>query len=248
MEPNFRSYLCNVNGSLASILLDLGLRGQAPIKTKPWLLWVWVYMRTPRPDGLSSGDEAPKLYEIEDAIELHLGREFGATFCGRITTESRRELYFYGETPEGLEQAVNRAMASFAGYKFDLGVKADPEWTQYLDVLFPGPVDMQRIQNGILLDVLTGEGDILSNPRRVRHWIYFPSAESRLLFAKAAVDAGFIIDSEGEVDGDRRFSVCVYRVQSIEQKGIDETTILLLHLAQGLHGDYDGWETQVITQ
>ena len=51
-----------------------------------------------------------------------------------------------------------------------------------------------------------------------------------------------------EVDGDRCFSICVYRVQSIEQNEIDETAIQLLHLAQGLDGDYDGWETPVTTQ
>lgn len=80
------------------------------------------------------------------------------------------------------------------------------------------------------------------------HWIYFRSSESRSLFSKAAVDAGFVVESEHEVDGDRRFSICVYRVQSIEQNEIDETAIQLLHLAQGVDGDYDGWETPVITQ
>jgi hypothetical protein len=229
-------------------MLDLGLLGEAPIETKPGLLWVWVYMQTPRPDGLSSSDEAPKLYEIEDAIELPLRRDSGATFCGRITTENRRELYFYGETTEGFEEAVVAAMANFAGYKFDVGVKDDPRWTHYLDVLYPGSEDLERIKNGDLLDVLTRKGDILSIPRQVMHWIYFRSSESRALFSKAAVDAGFVVESEHEVDGARRFSICVCRVQSIEQNEIDETAIQLLHLAQGLDGDYDGWETPVTTQ
>lgn len=229
-------------------MVDLGLRGQAPIEKKPWLLWVWVYMQTPRPDGLSRSDEAPKLYEIEDAVELQLGRDCGATFCGRITTENRRELYFYGETIKGLEEAVGAAMASFTGYKFDVGVKNDPRWTHYLDVLYPQSEDFERIKNGDLLDVLTRKGDIPSIPRKVMHWVYFPSSESRSRFSKAAGDAGFRVESEREVDGERRFSICVYRVQSIEQNEIDETAIQLLHLAEGLNGEYDGWETPVITQ
>jgi hypothetical protein len=229
-------------------MVDLGLLGQAPIQAKPWLLWVWVYMQMPRPDGLSSSDEAPRLYQIEDAVELQLRRGSGATFCGRITTENRRELYFYGETTEGFEEAACVAMANFAGYKFDVGVKDDPAWTQYFDVLYPGCEDLERIKNGDLLDVLTRKGDNLFIPRKVIHWVYFPSSESRSRFSKAAIDAGFRVESEREVDGDRRFSICVYRVQSIQQNEIDETAIQLLHLAQDLDGDYDGWETPVTTQ
>lgn len=248
MGPDFRSYICNVNDSLASIMVDLGLRSKAPIESKPWLLWVWVYMRAPRPDGLSSSDEAPKLYEIEDALELKLGRDVGAVFCGRITTESRRELYFHGEKTDSFERAVGTAMAGFEGYKFELGVKDDPGWTQYLNVLYPGPEDLERIKNGDLLDVLTREGDNHAIPRQVMHWIYFPTSESSSLFSMAAVDAGFVVESEYELEErDRRFCVRVYRVQAVEQKEIDETTIQLLHLAQGLDGDYDGWETQVTT-
>lgn len=230
-------------------MVDLGLRGLAPIDAKPWLSWVWVYMQVPRPDGLSSSDEAPKLYEIEDAIELKLGRDAGAVFCGRITTESRRELYFYGETADGFQQAVGIAMAAFKEYKFDLGLKDDPGWTQYLNVLYRGPEDLERIKKGDLLDVLTRKGDVLTIPRQVMHWIYFPTSASSSLFSKAAADAGFVVESEYELeDSDRRFCVRVSRVQSIEQTEIDETTIQLLHLAQGLDGDYDGWETPVTTQ
>ena len=177
-------------------MVDLGLISQAPLEAKPWLLWMWVYMQTPRPDGLSSSDEAPKLYEIEDAVELQLRRGSGATFCGRITTENRRELYFYGETTEGFEETIGAAMASFAGYKFDVGVKDDPKWTHYLNVLYPGSEDLERIKNGDLLDVLTRKGDSLSIPRKVMHWVYLPSSESRSRFSKAAVDAGFRVESE----------------------------------------------------
>jgi hypothetical protein len=230
-------------------MVDLGFRGLAPIESKPWLLWVWVYMQTPRSDGLSSSAEAPKLYEIEDALELQLGRSVGAEFAGRITTENRRELYFYGETTEGFHEAVRAAMAGFEGYKYVLGVKDDPGWTQYLNVLYPGSEDLERIKNGDLLDVLTRKGDILTIPRQVMHWIYFPTSESRSLFGKAAGNAGFVVESEYELEErDGRFCVQVSRVQSIEQHEIDETTIQLLHLARGLDGDYDGWETPVTTQ
>ena len=70
MTDNWTPDLCKVNDKLASILVNLGLRDSVPITSKPWLLWVWVYFQSPRPDGLSDSEEAPILYEIEDALTL----------------------------------------------------------------------------------------------------------------------------------------------------------------------------------
>jgi regulator of RNase E activity RraB len=239
--------MCRINDAVASVMVDLGLRDQAPVGMKPWLLWIWIQMLSPRPDGLSSSAEAPRLYEVEDALELRLGQSVGAVFCGRITIEDRREFYFYGDGSGRFEPEVRETMEKFPEYKFDFGVKNDPAWSQYREVLYPGPYDLERIKNGDLLAVLTAKGDNHSIPRRVMHWAYFLSSEDRSLFAKAAVDSGYNVDSEYEVEGDRRFATSVYRVQSIEQNNIDETTIELFHLAENLNGSYDGWETQVTT-
>jgi hypothetical protein len=78
--------------------VNLGLRNDVPILSTPWLLWVWVYFRSPRPDGLSDSKEAPEKFKIEDALTQQLSQNCGAVLSGRITTEGRREFYFYGET------------------------------------------------------------------------------------------------------------------------------------------------------
>src|SRR5690242_12681105 len=97
-SANWSYYLCNVNSRLASIAVDLGLRSQVPVVSKPWLLWVWVYFNSPRPDGLSDNGEAPTLFEIEDSLNPRLSNTCNALFSGRITTQGRREFYFYAET------------------------------------------------------------------------------------------------------------------------------------------------------
>jgi len=51
MTENWKPYLCNVNGKIASIFVDLGLRESVPIGSKPWLLWTWVHFQSPRADG-----------------------------------------------------------------------------------------------------------------------------------------------------------------------------------------------------
>jgi hypothetical protein len=83
MMDNWKPYLCNVDEKLASILVNLGLRESLPISSKPWLLWVWVHLQSPRPDGLSDSKEAATLYQIEDALAPFLARECRAILSGR---------------------------------------------------------------------------------------------------------------------------------------------------------------------
>jgi uncharacterized protein (TIGR01619 family) len=248
MTDNWKPYLCNVNGKLASVFVNLGLRDSVPIASKSWLLWVWVYFQSPRADGLSDGKEAPTLYKIEDALTLCLSRACQALLCGRITTEGRREFYFYGETKDGFREAVRGALAAFERYKFDLGGQEDPSWGQYLKVLYPSPEDLERIANMDLLDQLVKRGDVLAVPREVKHWMSFPSEQSRALFREAAVLGGYGILGEKNSNGEFPFGISVTRTQSIEQKLIDRTVIELLRLCRNFNGDYEGWETPVVTQ
>jgi len=248
MTDNWKPYLCNVNGKLASVLVNLGLRDSVPIASKSWLLWVWVYFQSPRADGLSEGKEAPTLYKIEDALTSCLSRACQAVLCGRITTEGRREFYIYGETKDGFRKAAREALARFTGYKFDVGEQEDQSWGQYLNVLYPSPEDLERIANVDLLDELVKKGDVLTVPREVQHWMSFRSEQSRALFREAAAGSGYGIVAEADSDGEFRFGISVTRTQSIEQNLIDQTVIELLRLCHNFHGDYEGWETPVVTQ
>jgi regulator of RNase E activity RraB len=99
-----------------------------------------------------------------------------------------------------------------------------------------------------LLDVLVEKGDVLTAAREVQHWMYFGSEPSRALFRDAAVAAGFRFVSESSSKGELPFGIVVARTQSIEQDSIDRTVIELLNLSRRFDGDYDGWETPIVTQ
>lgn len=245
---SWKSYLCKVNGELASILLDLGLGSVSPIASKPVLLWVWIYFQSPRTDGLSDDGEAPTLFKIEDSLKECLAHECQAILSGRITTQGRREFYFYGEKREGFRNSVEAALKDFEGYKFDLGDEDDPGWEQYINVLYPSPEDLQRIANMDLLDVLKKNGDVHTVAREVQHWLYFGSDSSRAHFRDAVAGSDFNIDSEYMSEGQLPYCIVVPRTQSVEQSAIDSTVIELLQLAQEFGGEYDGWETPIIPQ
>lgn len=246
-EPDWGSYFANVNDKFASIALDLGLKASAPDADRPYLLWVWVYMQAPRPDGLSDSAEFDTLVAIEDALLESIEGPCQALQAGRITTDGRREFYYYGASDTQFRDTVAAAMQKFAGYQFDVGAQADPGWQQYAQVLYPTQEDFQRIQNSRVLSQLMKHGDTLQPARDVHHWIYFRTAADRAEFVAKTQALGYSIVSETEKqDGERAFALRITRDQGVTPGEIDDAVIELFRLAGQHNGDYDGWETRII--
>ncbi len=247
MTENWKSYFCNVNDKLASIALNLGLNEEAPIESKPWLLWVWVYLQDPSPNGLSQQSEFATISSIEDELSKRLGLVCNAVEAGRITTDGRREIYFYGASADGFEAAVRAAFASSSRYKFNLGKQHEPDWNQYRNVLYPSDESMERIKNMDVLDVLEEHGDKLEPVRDVHHWIYFKTSNDRKLFAEEASQLGYTVENQLEdLTQEFPFGIQITRDQSVTPDEIDDAVLQLFRLAIKLNGQYDGWEAQVI--
>jgi regulator of RNase E activity RraB len=209
---------------------------------------VWVDMLDPREDGLSSNDEAPTLHEIEEHLVRTLGEMCDARFAGRITGNNRREFYFYAPAHADLEEAVLSTSREYPNYSIEYGHQHDPDWRQYLELLYPSAEDWQRISNRRVIEQLAEHGDDASIPRLVDHMAYFPSAESPQAFAARAIALGFALDS-AEFDEDPRteppYSLVLKREDPVTWDHIDKVTLELAEIAESLGGDYHGWGCQV---
>lgn len=248
MSDHWDFYFANVNEKLASLFVDLGIREMVPDAGNPWLLWVWVYFNHPREDGLSTSQEAGTLSQIEDSLTDAVGGAVNGFLTGRITTDGRREFYFYAPAIAGFDDAVARGMGQFPEYKWDADTTHDPEWNQYLGVLYPTPQDWQRIKNRKVIEQLQEHGDPLKKKRPVLHWAYFSNEVSRDHFVAGLKDRGFKVTNEITVD-DPNYShplgVNFERSDSVDWDSINNVTLELYELADTLGGDYDGWETSV---
>jgi hypothetical protein len=241
-------YFARVNDAVASIFVDLGLKPDAPNEKRPWLLWVWIEMQSPRPDGLSSGDEAAKLYEIEESLNSLIPPVCGAQLVGRITGSNRREFYFYGEEPGELEAAAERAMKAFDSYRFQTGSAFQPEWEQYLGLLYPSASNLQRMMNRRVLDSLAQQGDVHEQPRKVDHWLEFPSTQARAAVRSTLEAIEFAIEGEYQAEEPEAalpHSLVVSRVDCVDTHTINGITLELARLAGEHGGNYDGWECPV---
>jgi hypothetical protein len=240
-------YFARINDAPASIFIDLGVAPQVPLEKRPWLLWVWVPLKAPKPDGLATNDEAPLLNELGTALDASVAVTCGAQLVARVTGAGRREFYFYGEEPGGLEAAASQALQSFEGYDPECGSTFQPDWDQYR-MLFPSHSNLERMQNRRMLEGLAQQGDVHEVPRKVEHWLHFADEETRGACRDTLVAIEFAIEDESlldEAEEDLPYQLVVSRVDSVDSHTINGITLELARLARESGGLYKGWECAV---
>ncbi len=247
MSDQWDHYFARIDDAVASIFMDLGLRVDAPVEKRPWLLWVWIVLKSPKPDGLASAEEAPQLHGIGEALDSTISATCGAQLVGRVTGNGRREFYFYAAEPGELQAAVASVMNNFPGYRQEIGSTYQPDWEQYF-LLYPSESNLERMQNRRLLEALAAEGDVHELPRKVEHWFSFADESTRgtcrdLLEFREFLSEG---ESQSEEEGEQMpFALVVSRTASVDSHSINGITIELARLAREHGGRYDGWECAV---
>lgn len=248
MTEDWDFYVCEVGGKWASMYLDLNIAGWAPDPKRTLLAFIRLNLQAPRPDGLSSRDESDRLVEIEDLLVPTVQQATGGVYVGRCTTGGARDFYFYLDSRRGFDESVKEAARSFPEYRYEIISGEEPAWETYFNYLFPSPVDRQRILNRRVCDSLARQGDTMAEARPLAHWAYFDSPERRDAFLADVARLGFAhCGSVDPTPEQPRHGAQVIRDDVPSQKEIDAITLAILNAAIRHGGEYDGWETKVIT-
>lgn len=244
MSDNWNTYFTTIHNKPASFLLDMEPWQNGENARLVHLYRLSVNLNEPNEDGLTSQKEASVLYAIEDSIHDSLDRNY--MFIGRITTDNRREFYYYTDSVNGNE--LELLAAKFLGnYGYNIS-RVDEQKPKefYYESLYPKESDQQRMANRQLVDKLKALGDNLEKPRTVTHWIYFSTANSRNFFKEKVQNEGFHI--EDQVTEDDRHSLIISRNDIVQLDSISSVTDYLVSVAQEYLGNYDGWEAKVIKE
>jgi hypothetical protein len=146
LAQDWDHYLCALGDNLASIYLDLAQTKIAPVPSREHSTMVSVAMLRPQENGMSSDDEFDDLIAIEDDLAA-CAHAMGASYVGRLTTQGRRIFYLYSSDPEEIEAAVRDVLGKHSSYLVEVTDRPDPEWSTYLDFLYPREADYQRMMN-----------------------------------------------------------------------------------------------------
>lgn len=246
-EDHWEIYVTYVDEKPAVILVDIGIAEFVPLSEQPTLVWLWIHIQDPDEEGFPNEEEDMKLNEVEDAVTDAL-EDSSARYVGRITSDGRREFYFYTSDPQEFLNVVKSAMAVAPDYKFEVDEADDPTWQHYSGVLYPSPEDFQQIQNQHVISRLYEQGDSLTEPRPVDHFANFKSEADRDAFAVAAEGMGFEIVSRPVREDEPEFpySIGLLRVDAVDGETIDRITFELFDLANEHNGEYDGWGSKVV--
>lgn len=245
-QENWDFYFNNVDKIIGSFFIDLGLIKIAPIKDKTNLIWISISMNNPKEDGLSSNEESQTLFEIEDNLVKNIKTKHKAIYVGRLTSNSKRELYFYSGDTTLYDKTISESTVKYPMYEYDYTLKDDKDWDTYQEFLYPTPQQFQCIQNRHVVEQLEKEGDKLIKEREVDHWIYFKSESDRTEFLELIKNDGFTIIYNGyDKTYEYPYSLQIKRIDKVDQNSVDEYVIYLWKAANDCNGDYDGWETSV---
>jgi hypothetical protein len=244
-DGHWEFYFTKIDGDLGSIFFNEGIAERAPVADHAALIYLRLFMRNPRPDGLSSNEEFDALTCVEEALEEALGG-IDAIYVGRATYAGRRDFFFYATDGDRTVEAAATVMKQFPDYEIELGGWDEPDWKTYRDYLSPGAHDRQRIENRKVCELLEREGDPLTVRREIAHWAYFPNAAARDEFIQSTTQLGYTLRLKQEPDeAQNSFGACIVRDDHASWNEINEVTLELFDIATALGGDYDGWESPV---
>nr|WP_262910391.1 ribonuclease E inhibitor RraB [Pontibacter silvestris] len=116
--------------------------------------------------------------------------------------------------------------------------------------MYPDEESLQKIYNNRILKNLEEQGDQPFIPRTITHWIYFSTKEDREAFSAIAKGEGYSVRLEEEIEDQpgKPYKFVLHKEDKADEVTINEITLKLKEMAEQYNGEYDGWETEAITE
>jgi hypothetical protein len=247
-ESDWDTYQMEVNGKPVSVVVDLGLARIAPMKNRPHAIIVRTRILKPDAVGQPGKSEAARLDELENLMAERLEKTTGAIYAGRFTQRGLRQFHFFVLDTVGYAEALRAVFSGFTEYEWLARGVEDKTWSNYFDVLHPPAIEMERIRNRRLVDLLRQKGDGLKEPRRIDHFFYFKTKSTREELLRRPGMSAFTIAEMPEADEKQAlpYLLHIYKNDIPDYGMIEKLIIPLWEAAAKLQGRYDGWETYLV--
>ncbi len=243
----WESYPALADGKPGLFMVNMGLLSAAPVAEAPSVYFVAVHMQDPGPDGVGTSDESERLGPIEDAI-ADAAQAAGLYFPGRVRTDGRWELGFYGAAGVDIAAVLDTVGPALADLDITIGDADDPQWRYLFDYLAPDRERWQWILDFRVVRQLEEAGDDGSKPRTVDHAAHFRTEAALEAFVASVASDGFVESNRhhhDEADSQYPWMVEVQREDPVELAHIHDVVMDLIEKVEAHDGDYDGWGSPV---
>lgn len=243
-DEEWEVYMAGYEKGPGSTLVNMSYKANAPFRQYPFLLIAGVTFPDCDSTGLPAKTAFDQLYAVSDQIQAILSNY---KLAGTFTYQCERMDYYYLADTAGLRNKLEPVYKNFPRLQPILKIRTDTSWEAYLSFLYPNEETQEYMANEKILLHLVKEGDNLSQPRQVDHWLYFSSSADRDRFSAYIVTEKYKIENKQLVAEARLpYQLQISRVDKVDIGAITAITTSLRKKAEQYGGDYDGWETFVI--
>ena len=249
VSDDWDNYIISVKEHPVSIVVNLGLKDVAPIKERPFAIILRTKFNRSDTNGLPAPEIIASLDSMEYSLESALKKNLGAIYAGRFTQRGLREFYFYSVDTAQFIKICAGVMDQFKAFPWLCKAVSDKTWSNYFEVLYPSPNELEKLENRRMIDELKAKGDQLTKPRKIDHVFYFKTVANRQSFLRALDLHGFSIDEmpqERTDPGNFGFLLKISRSDIPDNQTMDNMSIYFRELSAKNNGVYEGWQTYII--
>ncbi|QDT57178.1 hypothetical protein Pan44_52450 [Caulifigura coniformis] len=244
MSDEWQTYGCQIDGQMAFVTYDHGVSTELDSLSFENLAVFSIEIADPDSRGMPAGEEANRLNALEDFLDELLQPD-RALIVGRITCNGVRTLYSYTLLGSAECHEIAGAIELQSGRAVTLRHCPDLTRAGYWQELFPSDDDLQVIKDMRMHEMLMERGDPLTEPRPIRHWAYFKTADSRRAFLDDVAQHLRGLNDDAYETDDGQFAAMLEHVGLPDWQSMNAFTMKLNGLATKAGGEYDGWETEL---
>ncbi len=202
----------------------------------------WLYSLFVKPNNIEENSLGfEQFLELKESIIISLEHQKMAKYVGTRVCDGWHEFYFYAKDSKNLE-SVAAAILKESGYKYESNVVKDAKWDFYAKNLFPSELEFHNIQSQKIIFLLQEEGDELSIPRNVEHYVSFDTATQKERFVNNALECGF--EFKDDISSEEfEYGVALVKRHEVTEEEVKKVVEELFALIKKEHGYYEGWST-----
>lgn len=226
------------DGEVINIEADVDLDDEQG--SYPWLFSVFIKFGNID----ENSDSFENFLETKESLIIALEHENISKYVGARVKDDWNEFYFYAKSAKNLEIIVTK-MLKESGYKYESGVVKDAKWDFYHKNLYPTELEFHNIESDKIIFLLEEEGDELSTPRDVEHYVSFDTATQKERFIQNALTCGFKFKDDISSE-EFEHGVALVKLHTVVNEEVRRVVEELYELVKKEYGYYEGWSTILV--
>ncbi len=244
MKADWCGWMSLIDHKPASVNVDCNARNPETEKLHDFIAIIIHDLGASR-NGFPTREKFEEIYSFEDKLEKIANKNTGK-YTGRFITNGEGYYLIYTNNTNKIKQKLEGLVKEFT-FPYEFVQKEDKDWKLYFDTIYPPAKQKERYQTSVLLRNIAAEGDNPDEEHSIDHGILFKSKEDRKKYFAALKKAKFPIEKYQEFDDENKTFFLEVSVKSpLKADLINNSTDILIDLAEKYNAVYDGWGTALV--